>query len=63
MRKKTTPLTFTQIAGLGAMVIANKLLERKGDKQPEQISDKEELDKKLLTVSLLYHAIGIFYND
>lgn len=52
-----------QIASLGAMVIANKLLERKPDKQPEQISDKKELDKKLLTVSLLYNAIGIFYND
>ncbi len=50
------------VALLGAMILVNKLAHAMEQRRPAK--DSEEILKRKLTIaSLLYHAIGIVYNE
>ena len=48
---------------LGVAVLANKFLEKTEKKINEHNRSDKALERKLAITSIIYHAIGIFYNE
>jgi hypothetical protein len=59
--------TVLQLAGdaafIAAITIANRCLKSKETSLVKRDGDEKNLNRKLTVVSLVYHAIGIFYNE
>jgi hypothetical protein len=62
-RKNNTRSLLKQVAVLGALVITKKLLDKTGSHEPELKHDDRHLERKLAITAVIYHAIGIFYNE
>ena len=65
MRKRKN--TVLKLAGDAAFVatiaLVNRCLETKQTPMVKRHGDEKGLNRKLTLVSLVYHAIGIFYNE
>lgn len=48
---------------VGAVLAANKLFNRKEEDKTEVDMRDPKLQRKLTMLSVVYHAIGIFYNE
>lgn len=63
-RKNNTRSLLKQVAVLGALVVTKKLLDKTGSHEPElKHDDHHHLERKLAITAVIYHAIGIFYNE
>jgi hypothetical protein len=65
MKQKKT--SIRKLAGdvlmMGAVLAANKLLKRKEENRTGVDMHDPKLQRKLTMLSVVYHAIGIFYNE
>jgi hypothetical protein len=64
---KKNKASIPKLAGdallLGAVMLANKVLDKSERRiKNNPVSDKA-LNRKLTITSIVYHAIGIFYNE
>lgn len=50
-------------AFVAALTLVNRCLESKEKPMVKRDGDEASLNKKLAIVSLVYHAIGVFYNE
>lgn len=62
-RKATTRSLLKQVAVLGALAVTKKLLDKTGNNDSEPKYDDRNLERKLAITAIIYHAIGIFYNE
>ncbi len=62
-RKTNTRSLLKQVAVLGALVVTKKLLDKTGSNAPELKHDDRHLERKLAITAVIYHAIGIIYNE
>ena len=62
--RKTTVQRFAADAILiVAVALANRCLKTKDTPMVKRDGNEKSLNRKLTVVSLVYHAIGIFYNE
>ena len=50
-------------AFVAGIALVNRCLEKRDNAMVQRDGDGEKLNRKLTLVSLVYHAIGIFYNE
>jgi len=50
-------------AFVAAITLVNRCLEQKESAMVQRDGDGKKLNRRLTMVSLVYHAIGIFYNE
>jgi hypothetical protein len=48
---------------LGAVMFANKILDKTEKRMNAHPFSDKQLQRKLTITSIVYHAIGIFYNE
>jgi hypothetical protein len=64
---KTRKTTVQRLAAdallITAVALANRCLKTKEPPMVKRDSDEKSLSRKLTMVSLVYHVIGIFYNE
>jgi len=65
MKKRKSHLwqLINDAAFVAGITIVNKCLEKKESPLVQRDLDVESLNKRLTVVSLVYHAIGVFYNE
>lgn len=66
MRKKSSPMSklIGDAAFVAAIALANRCLEKYASRPlVKRDMDGAELNRRLSIVNLVYHAIGIFYNE
>lgn len=64
--KRTKPNMKTllgSVAMLGALAVTKKILDKVNQPDDGLRRDDKNLERKLAITSIVYHAIGIFYNE
>jgi len=62
-RKNTVLKLAGDAAFVAAITLINRCFESKETPTVKRDVDEKSLNRKLTLVSLVYHAIGIFYNE
>jgi hypothetical protein len=62
-RKNTALKLARDVAFVAAITLANRCLKNKETPLVKRDGNEKSLNRKLTLVSLVYHAIGIFYNE
>jgi hypothetical protein len=62
-RKNSISQLAADAAFIAAVTLANRCLASKENTEIKRDGDEKSLNRKLTMVSLVYHAIGIFYNE
>ena len=62
-RKNSVLKLAGDAAFVAAITVVNHCLADKEDAMVKRDGDEKSLNRKLTVVSLVYHAIGIFYNE
>lgn len=65
MRKKKTSLLKTagEAVALGALALTSRCIEKIENRKKAEPMDEEKLNRQLTVLSVVFHAIGIFYNE
>lgn len=48
---------------LGALAVTKKILDKANEPDDNICRDEKNLERKLAITAVIYHAIGIFYNE
>jgi hypothetical protein len=62
-RKNTALKLLADAAFVAGIALTNHCLENKQHTPVKRDLDEKQLNRNLTLMSLLYHAIGIFYNE
>ena len=62
-RKTSVQRLMADAALIAAVALVNRCLKTKAAPLVKRDGDEKSLSRKLTVVSLVYHAIGIFYNE
>jgi hypothetical protein len=62
-QKHNTKALIADAAFIAAISLANRCLKPEKSEMVNRDVDEKSLSRKLTLVSLVYHAIGIFYNE
>jgi hypothetical protein len=61
--KCNTRKLISDAAFVAAITIVNRCLENRDKPMVKRDGNEKNLNRRLTVVSLVYHAIGIFYNE
>jgi hypothetical protein len=62
-RKRGMERLLADAAFVGVITVLNRCLETRNTPMIKRGDDEKSLSRKLTLVSLVYHAIGILYNE
>jgi hypothetical protein len=62
-RKNTLRKLASDAAFVAAITLVNRYIEKKESVVVHRERDGEKLNRRLTMVSIVYHLIGVFYNE
>ena len=63
-KRRSTVLKLTgDAAFVAAITLANRYMEKSEGTWVKRDGDEKRLNRQLALVNIIYHAIGIFYNE